>query len=410
MSASEFSLNKSSKSRSILLIFLIVLGILLFRRTDAFTNPQIWAEDGPIFLSQYSQFGLKSLLIPYAGYLHFAPRLIAIFWGTLHVSYLYIPICYNYSTFLITFLIVLNIWKTTSYINIKHKILYATSFLLTPTASDIYLNITNINWITALYLVNFLFTRYSDHIQGHSYSNLLAIFIISLTGPFSTLLSPLVILIMILERKELTFKKILPLSLILLGGIIQLVYIKFIDVGFYRGQPGPPEPYHLLMFITNNMSEMLFLKYDFMQWLSPVKMITISFIAFVLVGYFFFLGYIKIANKRKYILLWYAIIVLGVYIKTYWPNESKVLALDNARYYFLPYTCIGWLLILSFDKKIKPVYIGIYLLFFIAQYRYTRMKLADKQWKKQILEYYQGKTQELEINPEGWRFSLPKNK
>jgi len=406
----DFSFKQPNKSRDVTLIFLIVLGVLLFRRFDAFTNPQLWAEDYPIFFFQYSQMGLKSLITPYAGYMHFVPRLIAILFGALRVNYLYIPLCYNYSAFLITFFIALNTWRTSSSLNIKHRIFYATSFLFLPVASDIFMNITNIIWITGLYQVNFLFTRNDNNTGKWWYLNLVVIFIISLTGPFSALLSPLVLVIMLLERKELTLKKILPLSLILIGGVIQVISIKFLDPNFYRGQPGPPEQYHLLRLITNNMSEMLFLKYDFMRWLSPSIAMVVSLLSFMVFSYVFIRGYIKTDNKRKYILLVYAIIVLAAFIKAYWPNESKVLALDNARYYFIPFACIGWLIILSFDKTIKPAYIGVYLIFFIAHHRSIRMSFTDKHWKTQILEYYDGKRQEIDVNPDGWHFALPDKK
>ena len=369
----EFSFSKPGKSRDVLLIFLLVLAALLYRRFDAFTRPQVWAEDYPIYFLQFEQYGFKALLMPYGGYLHFVPRLVAMFWGSFHANYLYIPVCYSISEFLITFFIAINIWATCSYLGVKHKIVYAVLFLYLPVGSDIYMNLTNINWITSLYLINFLFTRYTDHTNKHYYLNLLALLIISLSGPFSTLLSPLVVIVMIIERKELNLRKIAPLAMILIGGIIQFIFIKFIDTGFYRGQPGPPEQYHLFVYI-------------------------------------FITRYIKIHNKRRYILLCYAIITFCAYIKAYWPNESKVLALDNARYYFVPYTCLAWLMILAFDKIIKPAYIGLYLLFFIVQHRYMRMILPDKQWKKQILEYYDGKRQEIDINPEGWHFILPPKK
>ena len=98
------------------------------------------------------------------------------------------------------------------------------------------------------------------------------------------------------------------------------------------------------------------------------------------------------------------------FVHAYWPNESHVLAMEIARYYFIPFTCIGWLMILSFDKKIKPLYITIYLVFFSIQLHHTRMVLPDKEWKKQVSEYYDGKRQQIDINPEGWQIVLPPKK
>ena len=139
--------------------------------------------------------------------------------------------------------------------------------------------------------------------------------LISLSGPFSTLLLPLIVVVIILERKDLTYRKIVPLSLILVGGIIQFIFIKFIDTDFYRGQPGPPEQYHFFMLITKNMSEFLFMKYGFMQWLSQGDMMFISFIVFLIIVYIFIARYVKMDNKRRYLLLCYAVIAFCAYIK-----------------------------------------------------------------------------------------------
>jgi hypothetical protein len=403
----EFSINKANKSRDIILIFLIVLIALLIRRTDAFTNPQLWAEDGAIYFQQYEQYGIKSLVMVYGGYLHFVPRLISTFWGILHVNYLYIPICYSISVFFVTFFIALNIWKTSAYLNIQHRILYATSFLFLPVASEIFMNLTNINWITGLYLINFLFVRYTDYTSKNTYLNLLVIFIISLSGPFAALMSPLILLVIIVERKELTFRKFIPLGLILLGGIIGYICL---GTQYFRPYPAQPEQYHLFKLITNNTSLLLFSKYSFMQWVPPFIMMLISFITFLALLCIFIARYIKIDNKRRYILLAYAIIVFMAFVHAYWPNESHVLAMEIARYYFIPFTCIGWLMLLSFDKKIKPLYIAIYLVFFSIQLHHSRMVLPDREWKKQVLEYYDGKRQQIDINPEGWQIVLPPKK
>jgi hypothetical protein len=404
----DFTLNSPNRSRDIKLLFLIVIAALLVRRFDAFTRPQLYAEDYTIYFFQFEQYGFSSLLTPYGGYLHFVPRLISIFWGTMHANYLKIPICYSFSEFIVTFLVVFNIWKTSFYLNIKHNILYATCFLFLPIASDIFMNLANINWIVSLYLLNFLFI--GRPIQKNKYLTYILILIISLSGPFSTLLSPLILLIIVLERKELSVEKLVPLCLILLGGTIQFIYLKFIDTDFYRGVSLPPDSHHLLKLITNNTGDLLLFRYVATQWSSSLPVMIVSFSAFLLLLSIFIFRYIKVENKRRYILLGYSVIVFCAFIKAYWPNESQVLALYNSRYYFLPFTCIAWLMILSFDTKIKPLYVVLYLIYFVAQLPVISMILPDKQWSKQILEYYDGKRKEISINPEGWHYVLPDRK
>jgi len=58
--------------------FIIAFCIFHFRKSDSLLNSQLWAEDGVIFLRSEWVIGFpETLLIPYAGYLHFVPRLTA---------------------------------------------------------------------------------------------------------------------------------------------------------------------------------------------------------------------------------------------------------------------------------------------------------------------------------------------
>jgi hypothetical protein len=396
-----------SNSRNILLIFFVVLSVLLFRRYDAFFTPQLWAEDGPIFVQQYAENGIRSLLIPYGGYLNSAQRLIVLFYGAISLDYIYIPLFYVISCILIIFFIAVRLWKTANYLGLNNKIIYATFFLFTPITSDVFLNITNLNGILSLYLINFLFVR-RDEDDKMIIANIILIFITALSGPTSVFLCPIVIIILFKERKRLNLTKLLPLLVILLCGLTQLIFIKFIDKNFARGIAGDPEPFHLLKLFTNNIHDLIFLQYGFLPPISPFKETIICFIIFCFLAFFFIRGYIKINNDRKYIILLAAIFYMGSVVYSYWPNESKLLAMQNAsRYFLVPYACLGWLMILAFDKKIRTEYVAIYITFLLLQSKYIKFSLQDKEWKKEIIEYKEGKRQIIDINPEGWKFGLP---
>lgn len=56
--------------------FIVCFILIIFRRPDMLFNPQPWAEDGTIFISDAIYMGFHSYFIPYAGYYHFIPRLI----------------------------------------------------------------------------------------------------------------------------------------------------------------------------------------------------------------------------------------------------------------------------------------------------------------------------------------------
>lgn len=395
-----------AKYRSIWDLFVIVLGVLYFRRTDAFTYPQMWAEDFPIFFQQYEQMGVRTLIVPYGGYLHFVPRLIAIFWGMLQTSYAQLPVAYNFSAFFITVLLSVHLWKSASYMGLNNKMAYALIFVFVPVWPDIFMTITNVHFITGLYLVNFLLTRYTGEWRGSYYLTLLLLLVVSLNGPISTVLSPLVVLVLFLERREMTMRKAAPLLVMLAGGIMQGICIKFIDPNFYRGFPGTTEPYHLLRLVTNNVHQLFFLN-KVMDKASPLNLIICSvlFAAFLALLVW---AWRRISAPRKYVLPVVAVLLMAAFMKTYWPNESLILAMENARYYYVPYTCMGWILIMGFDTRIKTWHLFVYLAFFLAHYEHMRFELPDRQWKQQLKEVEEGKRELMDINPEGMHFPLYK--
>lgn len=80
------------------ILALLVVLILFLRASDAFFNPQLWAEDGSVFLVQQREQGSVALFNQYSGYYHLVPRLIALLNDNLALKY--IPISYNFAALL----------------------------------------------------------------------------------------------------------------------------------------------------------------------------------------------------------------------------------------------------------------------------------------------------------------------
>ncbi len=75
------------------MLFLIVTVLLLCRQPFALIHPSLYAEDGCIFFKQQYEMGFSpSLVTRYAGYPHFAPRIIAGLCS--YVPLEYVPIAY----------------------------------------------------------------------------------------------------------------------------------------------------------------------------------------------------------------------------------------------------------------------------------------------------------------------------
>jgi hypothetical protein len=417
----NFSLQRwlahSGKSRDILLIFIIVFAVLCFRRYDAFFNPQLWSEDGTSVLLGYETNGIKSLVYPIDQYLILLPHLVGVIFGILHVDLLYIPLCYNLSCFVVIFLISVQLWYSANYLNLKYKILYATCFLFVPVGSDMFMNLVNDTGFTYLFTVNFLFVGYK---HGNKYLNIFLIILFSFSGPFTLILSPLIVLIIFLDRKKLTPYTITAYAIMLIAAVIALVTSASSNIRHRSTlmiNPSfalPPEHLHLLKLVTNNVREVFFLNSHVFSSISPTVIMGVCIIIFVAIMYFVFKSYLKMPYEKKYIFPLVAMLYFGSYIVAFWPNESKLTAFIVSRYYMLPYTCMAWIIILAWDKRIKLWHIGLYLLFFLKHSGNIRSAYYDKHWKQQVLEYYQGRRDTLEINEGGptwgWKFVLPKRK
>jgi hypothetical protein len=65
-------------SRFAILFFLLAV-ILLLRRPDMVTNPQLYAEDGSVFLRDQLVFPGTAVFSPYNGQFHLLPRMLALF-------------------------------------------------------------------------------------------------------------------------------------------------------------------------------------------------------------------------------------------------------------------------------------------------------------------------------------------
>jgi hypothetical protein len=63
----------------LVLLFLFLAGILLLRRPDMLTNPQLYAEDGSVFLRDQLVFPGTAVFFPYNGQFHLLPRILALF-------------------------------------------------------------------------------------------------------------------------------------------------------------------------------------------------------------------------------------------------------------------------------------------------------------------------------------------
>jgi hypothetical protein len=162
------------------------LSITYFRRPSIFVAPQLYVEDGVIFFAQQWANGWKSLLIPYSGYLHLAPRLVAgaASWFPLAWA----PRLYGLAG--LAFVVAAVLKASSPRVRFPFAYACALAVVLVPNMDEITAFTVNIHWWGAaiLLLVGLSAPARST---GELVRDLAVVLIVGFSGPWGLLLTPL---------------------------------------------------------------------------------------------------------------------------------------------------------------------------------------------------------------------------
>lgn len=329
------------------LIFLISTVIILFLHTpDVFINKMLFAEDGVIFFYQAQQHGVSSLLIPYAGYSHLILRLIALFASFFPVKI--IPYIYLLFVIVFQFSVVFFTYKIFKLQRYKYGLIIALFPLLVPAGCEVYCNLTNLQWPLAFFTAVLVSCNWQN---VNKYLLCLILFLLSLTGPFSVILSPVVIL-RIFIYKDFKIQPAAYLSYFT-GSLIQL----FVILSSQRVHSGY-NPLQLMKYIN-----ILFLK------ISCIKILSVAIFIILI-----FAVYKALRNYKKYLPL-ISVLYLGIM-----NIFSALFILHGAsgdtiagRYMYIYLTAVYLLPVIVFkDNKISALFI-IVLIFCFPYCRYENI-------------------------------------
>ncbi|WP_295936717.1 hypothetical protein [uncultured Xanthomonas sp.] len=167
-------------------MFLVILLVIAYKSNDALSHPQFWAEDATIFFQQQFGHKLPQLWVPYAGYLHAIPRLVA--WVASWISITKAPLVYNaFAIVLSASAITMTCQKLRLYVPAW---VVALSCLAVPTSGEIFGTITNAQWFLQFALGACCLSPASPrHANTLGWLRVIGILSMALTGPFSILLS-----------------------------------------------------------------------------------------------------------------------------------------------------------------------------------------------------------------------------
>ena len=181
---------KKFENINIVPVITVLLTLIMFiRNISSITNAQLWAEDANVFLQGCLDYGVKSLFMPYAGYLHTIPRLIMILSyelsnllnkGIFLVPYFSVLL----STIIGAYCIGYICSKSFSWLaSLGFRILIALLLCFVPQTGEIYYNPTNLHWLLGyfLFLISINIIHYKSFPKGLI---LIMIFLSSISSTF----------------------------------------------------------------------------------------------------------------------------------------------------------------------------------------------------------------------------------
>ena len=312
--------------------------LLALRKPWALHTPQLWAEDGSIFLVQDGQLGIRAWFEPYNGYLHLLPRLFAwIARQTADVAWW--PAIYNGGAFAMT--VGLFARLASGRVRLPAKPALILAFPLVVGTGEVLINLTNLQWLTAFFLVLHLFL---DPPKGAAQraADLLILAVVGLNGPFAAVLAPLFAWRAWRQRRR---DDILALAVVAACALTQGAFASRAGLALY----GAGEPLRPLMFFSVLGSRLV-------TWtfLGPEAVRALPIWTHAVIGLVFFAALAVLALRRheerplKLMLLGaFALMTAACAWRVradLWQDDNLV---NGDRYFHISRVLVAWLVILE---------------------------------------------------------------
>ncbi|MBI4625543.1 MAG: hypothetical protein HY736_20265 [Verrucomicrobia bacterium] len=383
---------------------MVAVGVaaLVLRKPWALHTPQLSAEDGTIFLTQDDQMGVRALVEPYMGYLHLLPRLIA--WFASHTADpAWWPAIYNGATLLVTAALFVRLASPRLQLPGKPWLLLAFAFV--PHTGEVFFNITNLQWITAFFLLQqVLIGRPTSHLQRGV--DLALIAVVGLTGPFAAVFLPLFAWRWWRDRDPDTLAALLVATTC--AGI----------QAWFLIQTGPrfehqAQPLHAEMFFAVLGSR-------FVLW--PLLGPTVTgALTLPVLGATGVAGFAALAiwalrpharrGLRAQILAAFALLTTAGVLRLRPDTWDAVNLLSGDRYFYVPRVLLAWLLIWECDAIPRAVAFaarGLGLTAVLAQVPHYKIHdPPDYRWAEHCDPIRRGEPANIYTLPEGWWIEYP---
>ena len=384
------------------LVLCACAAILLVRRAQAFSNPQLWAEDGHFYERAYA-IGARALLLPYAGYLHLVPRSVAAVAARADPAW--VPAIFVISAALLTLYVAARTLSPRCPLP-RTAGLFALAVVLVPDTYEVLLNIVNLQWVLAAGLVLLLVSRDPSGRAEWVHDCLSALFL-GLTGPFSCILSLLFVWRAASRRSA---PSAVLAAVVLACGFVQgyLIFTGPLD------DPGVPGAPHLAMLrvipaVGRRIGASLLL-----GSLLPADLgVALGYAAGIAtVGA---VGYLALRDgayrtERRMIAAALVLVLGASLFRTRWTLHEYFVAHSSSRYMFLPQLLSIWLLGTLACQKGRAGRAALSVALWCLAVNAPRLRESaypDMQWGRYTEQIRAGKGARIPINPPGWILTLP---
>ncbi len=362
-------------------VFSLICISLYIRMGDVFLiSRSLWAEDGNVFIKQAVESGFSSLWIPYAGYLHVYPRIVA--YVASFLSLHTIPYVFFSAWLLAFFLLISVVYKRLRSLGVSSIVILSTLIviILQPTSGEVYFSLTNSQWFIGTALIIYVLApkNRNDRKQNKRYQSYImrggGVALASLTGPFSLLLIP-GLFIKFLFEKGIKKESLYIYVIVAIGSIIQF-----------------------LVFINSQRISSAGVDLNVLHWIEALKIfftfgsenIIVNILSLI---YWFVFFYVilnsiyktpdkyKASNFMAYLLLYMAFILYaaGLYASKHAPNLLNPL-FNGSRYFFIPYTLLFVSTAMLYIKNIKLRILLMLSLAVICAKSFSPIYRADLQY------------------------------
>jgi hypothetical protein len=376
-------------------IVLAAACILFSRRPDVFAQPQFWSEDGTIYFSQRGD-GWRGLIEPQANYLAILPRVTAFVANTAPVWYA--PLIYCGVSIAVVLMAVLK--AASPRVGLPLAPWAALMIVLVPGMDEITGNLTNAQWFGAVILVLVALSQ-PPKTWGEKISDLIAIALFGLTGPFVVAAGPIFVWRAVRSRERWTW--------IAAGLAAGAMAAELLTYRASSSGPLPQASASLLTFVGATgyrTGGQLFGMMPSPDFSDPVRWGIAGLLALVFIWCFFPLRAAQ--GSVRWALAWMAtLVVVGGCVRYLAYAHFFFEPVFILRYFYLPVLFTGWILLAGLAQSGARRWIAT-LLLVLAAVRNTRSyrmaPYTDLHWPHYASAIQRGEPISVPINPPAWGF------